>query len=99
MELKKQNEIVHAFFCREDIDQRSSATSIIASFIYNLLNLNKKLATIITDSMVDKYWLFSFDNLWDLFLRLNQHLTGCTFIIDALDQCQPKSQQQLLEAL
>ncbi|KAI9857975.1 MAG: hypothetical protein M1813_007945 [Trichoglossum hirsutum] len=98
-ELKKQNNIVHAFFCRSDDGRRNSTTSVIASFVYNLLNLDRELATLITDSMIDKNRLFSLDNLWDLFLRLNQNRTGCTFIIDALDECQQKSQQKLREAL
>lgn len=101
IELENKGESVVAFFCKKNKSGRETASSILASVIYRLFCENQTLGKYVTESRFGRDEGLSFSNLWELFVELtcDRHLKLHTFIVDALDECEPTSQQQIYQAL
>ncbi|WQF87977.1 Putative alpha/beta hydrolase-1, NACHT nucleoside triphosphatase [Colletotrichum destructivum] len=91
------------FFCDSTFDKRNTATSVIRGLLLQLLQQHPQLL----DYLLPKYnergaGLFnSFDALWGKLLEVAADKnTGRKYcIIDAVDECDPKSQTTLLQQL
>lgn len=91
---------VMAFFCKKGLSRRESTTSVIATFLHKLLIQQKSLYRYITEPISDSTDKISFQQLWKLFAAVTQDpsIQNYTFIIDALDECETSSQQQLMKS-
>jgi nucleoside phosphorylase/DNA polymerase III delta prime subunit len=93
------------FFCDSSSEKRRTAVAILRGLLYHLV---KQCPTLIR-YLVDKYQergeqLFSsFDALWDVLMKMGQNKNDTGYeiycIIDALDECEYKSQQMLLRQI
>ncbi|KAG8530778.1 uncharacterized protein KY384_004135 [Bacidia gigantensis] len=95
-------EFVLAFFCKNS-EGRNSSSAIITSFLYTLLSQQRTFFRHITPLLVRQTVsddTLSFRSLWTMLTAVlsDPRLRSVQFIIDALDECQPTSQVELLKA-
>ncbi|KAL6817345.1 ankyrin repeat-containing domain protein [Trichoderma sp. SZMC 28015] len=90
------------FFCDAKDNRRNSAVAIVRGIIFQLLEQKEDLIEyILPIYKVQKEHLFqpgSFEALWEIFLDMMDNLsdTQVYFILDGLDECEPKSLEALL---
>ncbi|OOQ86219.1 vegetative incompatibility protein HET-E-1 [Penicillium brasilianum] len=91
------------FFCDSGFHTRRTATSIVRGLLYQLVRQHKRLLDYILPNYRSRgAKLFtSFDALWSIFMAMvaDQSIGRTYCIIDALDECDHKSQQILLQQL
>jgi NACHT domain len=89
------------FFCDSSSEDRTTATGILRGLLYQLVRQQPELLRLILPKYNDrKERLFSsFDSLWGVFMDVvNDPSTGKKYIIiDALDECESRSQETLLK--
>ncbi|KAJ5593447.1 hypothetical protein N7537_010351 [Penicillium hordei] len=93
------NNVLACFFCEADSERRREATSILRGLIYQIITQHPPvLKRVLSKYHVRGDALFaSFDSLWALLMDIGQATTSPEIycIIDALDECDRKSQQTL----
>ncbi|KAL3457024.1 hypothetical protein BJX64DRAFT_293534 [Aspergillus heterothallicus] len=98
---QKNNERTLAFFfCDSTIEERRTAPAILRGLLYQLIQQRPELIEFVHskyEERGDKIFT-SFDALWGALLQIGRHsATGEKYLlIDALDECEPESQDILL---
>lgn len=91
------------FFCDSTVEHRRTATSVLRGLIWQFVQQHPRLLGYVSPKYEERgLKLFeSFDALWLIFMNLvKDEATGRKFcVIDALDECDPESQETLLRQL
>jgi proteasome lid subunit RPN8/RPN11 len=91
------------FFCDSGFDKQKTATSIVRGLLFQLVRQHRQLLSHILPKYEERGTeLFeSFDALWTIFIAAaaDQNIGQTYCIIDALDECDQKSQNILLHQL
>ncbi|KAL3495899.1 purine and uridine phosphorylase [Aspergillus germanicus] len=89
------------FFCETSSDKHTSATSILRGLLYQLVQKRPEwIRFLMTKYSVRKETLFtSFDALWSALLAKTKDSGEIYYIINAVDECTPDSQETLLSQL
>jgi hypothetical protein len=91
------------FFCDSNFDTRKTATSIVRGLILQLLQQHPPLLEYVLPKHLERgaKVFESFEALWTIFTNIGADKnTGRKYcIIDALDECDPESQEMLLGQL
>ncbi|GKZ39316.1 hypothetical protein AbraIFM66950_012282 [Aspergillus brasiliensis] len=98
-----EHNILSSFFCEAGWEGKQEATSILRSLIYQIVNQYPALkGRVLKTYDVRGEGLFaSFDALWALFMGFGREPKGPEIycIIDALDECEPKSREMLFDQI
>lgn len=98
--INKHNDVLAYFFCGSHYQERSCATAILRGLLYHMMKQYPHLLKHLLPKFNDqKEKLFaSFDGLWNVLMDIGRHNpNGKVYcIIDALDECDPESQNILL---
>ncbi|KAH7011217.1 hypothetical protein EDB80DRAFT_640557 [Ilyonectria destructans] len=100
--LTTEGNTVAYFFCDSSFHTRRTATSVLRGIIWQLADQHPQLVKhILPRYRHDQKFTNSFDTLWGILMEIAADETGgrkfC--ILDALDECDPESQQILLKQL
>ncbi|KAF9891463.1 hypothetical protein FE257_003929 [Aspergillus nanangensis] len=90
------------FFCDSSSETRRTAVAILRGLIYQLVKQRPSLLRLVLPAyQVRKESLgTSFDALWAILMELGKDTsTEIYCVIDALDECEPESQQTLLDQI
>lgn len=90
------------FFCDSNFETQKTATAIIRGLLFQLVQQDPKLLDHVTLKYSERGGKVfeSFDSVWPIFEEIAAECTGILFcIIDALDECDYKSQQIILRQL
>jgi hypothetical protein len=91
------------FFCDSSSDVNRTAISVLRGLLYQLVKQHPTLMKHLLPRYIErKDRLFgSFDALWDILLEIAKNSDAMEFyyIIDALDECEPNSQETLFEQI
>ncbi|EEA22155.1 Pfs, NACHT, and Ankyrin domain protein [Talaromyces marneffei ATCC 18224] len=96
------NKVLAYFFCDSSEENQRTAISILRGLLYQLIHQRPRLIKYLLAKYLDrKDTLFtSFDALWTVLLEMGAE-SSCEIycMIDALDECEPDSQQTLLRQI
>jgi hypothetical protein len=96
------NKVLAYFFCDSSEENQRTAISILRGLLYQLIHQRPRLIKYLFAKYADrKETLFtSFDALWTVLMEMGAD-SSCEIycIIDALDECEPDSQQTLLRQI
>ncbi|KAJ5312119.1 hypothetical protein N7508_002949 [Penicillium antarcticum] len=97
------NNVLCFFFCEATSERQREATSILRGLIYQIVTQHPPfLKWVLSKYDVRREALFaSFDSLWAVLMDIGQAPTGPEIycIIDALDKCEPESQEMLFHQI
>jgi ankyrin repeat protein len=98
-----ENNVLSFFFCEATSERQREATSILRGLIYQIVTQHPPfLKRVLSKYDVRREALFaSFDSLWAVLMDIGQATTGPEIycIIDALDECEPESQEMLFHQI
>jgi Cdc6-like AAA superfamily ATPase len=100
---KSRPEFVCHFFFKDDNDEQRSSLFALRALLHQIFSDDKALLRHAFPVFQDKgHAMFEdFDSLWDIFscIAKDPSATNLLLILDALDECEKKSQSQLLKRL
>ncbi|CRG84038.1 hypothetical protein PISL3812_01380 [Talaromyces islandicus] len=94
--------ILAYFFCDSSSENQRTAVSILRGLIFHLVNQYPTLMNYLLPKYLERQGRIytSFDELWAVLIDMGQEPTCEVYcIIDALDECEPESQQILLHQI
>ncbi|KAL2833157.1 purine and uridine phosphorylase [Aspergillus pseudoustus] len=96
----KSNRTLAYFFCGSTIEERRTATAILRGLLYQLIQQRQELIRFVHskyEERGDKLFT-SFDALWNALVQIGRESSSGEkyLLIDALDECEPESQDMLL---
>lgn len=95
--------ILSVVFCEADSEHRTGPTSISRGFIYQIVNqyLAFMKVVMLKYDVRGEELFASFDALWALLMGMGRTVRGPEIycIIDALDECEPKSRNMLFDQI
>ncbi|KAL2842123.1 hypothetical protein BJX68DRAFT_278469 [Aspergillus pseudodeflectus] len=97
---KANNRTLAYFFCDSTIEERRTATAILRGLLYQLIQQRWELIRFVYskyEERGDKLFT-SFDALWNALVQIGRDSSSGEkyLLIDALDECEPESQDMLL---
>lgn len=94
--------ILSSFFCEAGFEGKQEATFILRSLIYQIVNQYPAFKGRLLKTYKAREGLFALlDALWALLTGFRREATGPKIycIIDALDECEPKSREILFDRI
>ncbi|KJK65660.1 hypothetical protein P875_00010100 [Aspergillus parasiticus SU-1] len=95
--------ILSIVFCEADSEHQTGATSMLRGLIYQIVDQYPAFMKVIMSKYKTRGETFfaSFDALWALLMDMGRAVRGPEIycIIDALDECEPQSQEMLLDQI
>jgi nucleoside phosphorylase len=102
-EFKNGENVLAYFFCDSSVPERSTATSILRGLLYQIVKQRPDLMQHLFCKWKERTAKVfnSFDGLWNIVLDMGQTGTEVELycIIDALDECDRESQDELLKQI
>lgn len=95
--------IICQFFCSGEADQQQYPVLLIRSLLYQIVTCQRRLVKIVkraSESLGSNIFR-QFDTLWNLLTQLVQSnkVSSINIIIDAIDECQERTQRLLVERI